>query len=123
MHDVAAYLVRRDHRLASEIRDLLETQLAGDSVLAGGSVPELEELTRASAGLDRATSANGDGTLRLGRLKIALDAALADWLGDTGRPVPDGTTATTGRHRAKAHEAAVSSGSGPASSTRQARTR
>ena len=116
MHDVAAYLVRRDHRLASEIRDLLETELAV------GSVPELEELTTASAWLDRATSADGERARRLARLKIALDAALDEWLGDTGRQASAGTTARTGR-RASAHEAAGFSGSSPVSSTRQARPR
>ena len=116
MHDVAAYLVRRDHRLAGEIRDLLERELAAGPMLGG------EELPTASAWLDGSTlSADGERARRLGQLKIALDAALADWLADSGRQISRATTATTGR--ASAYGGAVTTGSSPVSSTRRTRPR
>lgn len=66
MHDVAAFLVRRDHRLAREIRDLIQPDDHGATV---------DPIT----------------TNRLARLRFALDAALADWL-DDANPVRTVTT-------------------------------
>lgn len=117
MHDVAAFLVRRDHRLAGEIRDLLEADLVV------GSVPELDELSTASTWLDGSTSSAGrERVRRFGQLKIALDAALADWLGDEGRQVSTATNATT-RAARMSTESRPTSGSSPVSSTWRARPR
>ena len=65
MHDVATFLVRRDHRLARDIRDLIQLD-------------------------DNGVAAHPDNAGGLVRLRLALDAALADWLDE--RPPPRVTT-------------------------------
>lgn len=73
MHDVATFLVRRDHRLARDIRDLIQLH-------------------------DHGVAAHPDNAGRLVRLRLALDAALADWLDE--RPLPSVTT-TAGNTEAR----------------------
>lgn len=81
MHDVATFLVRRDHRLARDLQELIELEY-----------------------IDAATDPGR--CRRLEQLRFALDAALADWFPDdqargpastVPRTVPRTTTRTTVR--------------------------
>ena len=70
MHDVATFLVRRDHRLAREIRDLIQLD-------------------------DHDATVDPTEATRLARLRFALDAALTDWLDEEN---PLRTVTTTAGH-------------------------
>ena len=78
VHDVATFLVRRDHRLARELRDMLQAEVPV------GSQSELGEVGWDGVEAPGALTQQGRAS-RLAQLKVALDAALADWVGETGR--------------------------------------
>lgn len=110
MHDVAAYLVRRDHRLASDIRDLLRAELSADSK---------GEADAAWAGLDGALDlGEAPRARRLRQLTVALDAALVDWM-DESRGRGSATTVSSDHVSADTANAATD-GAGPDASRRRA---